>query len=130
MGPRIVRPDSDAEFETEERCAILESWNDPDDPQASIARARVRPGVKTRRHLLLGTQERYLIIRGQGVVQVGSLAPTAVGPGDVVIIPPDVPQQITNVGDADLIFYAVCTPRFTPANYRDVDPETPGDGAM
>lgn len=124
-GPRIVRPDANAEFETEERCAILESWNDAEDPDASIARARVRPGVRTRRHILVGTRERYLIVAGQGEVQVGALAPTPVGPGDVVVIPAEVPQQITNVGQDDLVFYAICTPRFRQANYRDVDPEPP-----
>lgn len=121
MDPCIVRPDSAAELCTEERCSILESWNHPDDPQASIARARVRPGVTTRRHLLVGTQERYLIVQGEGVVRVGSLPPGPVGPGDVVVIPPGVSQQITNAGSEDLIFYAICTPRFTWANYRDID---------
>ncbi|MEJ2685624.1 MAG: cupin domain-containing protein [Gammaproteobacteria bacterium] len=125
MEPRIVKPSAEAEFETEERCAILESWNDPRDPDVSIARARVRPGVRTRRHLLMGTQERYLIVQGQGEVRVGTLAPKLVGPGDVVVIPPEVPQQITNTGKDDLIFYAICTPRFEQANYRDVDPEPP-----
>ncbi|HKJ09172.1 MAG TPA: cupin domain-containing protein [Gammaproteobacteria bacterium] len=125
MGPRIVKPGTEAEFETEERCAILESWNDPRDPGASIARARVRPGVRTRLHLLVDTQERYLIVHGQGEVRVGTLAPTLVGPGDVVVIPPEIPQQITNTGKDDLIFYAICTPRFEQTNYRDVDPEPP-----
>lgn len=124
MEPRIVRPDSKAEQDTEERCSILESWNNPDDPQASIARARVRPGVTTRLHLLVGIQERYLIVHGAGMVRVGSVPPGPVGPGDIVVIPAGVPQQITNVGNEDLIFYALCTPRFTWANYRDVDRES------
>ena len=50
-----------------------------------------------------------------------NLAPTLVGPGDVVVIPAGVPQQITNVGDADLVFYCVCTPRFRPDGYESLD---------
>ena len=44
MKSGVVRPDAEAEFLTPERCAILEAWNDNSD--ASIARARVEPGVK------------------------------------------------------------------------------------
>ena len=32
-------------------------------------------------------------------------------------------QRITNTGGADLIFLAVCTPRFTLADYEDVESE-------
>jgi mannose-6-phosphate isomerase-like protein (cupin superfamily) len=52
---------------------------------------------------------------------VGELAPTEIGPGDVVLIPPGTPQKITNIGDSDLIFLAICTPRFTQSVYEDID---------
>ena len=115
-----MRPDPDAEFWTEERCSILESWNDDADADASIARARVAPGVTTALHRV-AVHERYVILDGRGEVRVGDLAPTLVGPGDVVVIPAGVPQQITNVGDADLVFYCVCTPRFRPDGYESLD---------
>jgi mannose-6-phosphate isomerase-like protein (cupin superfamily) len=38
--------------------------------------------------------------------------------GDVVRIPAGVPQRITNTTDGDLVFFAVCTPRFVPSAYR------------
>jgi len=30
-----------------------------------------------------------------------------------------VAQRITNIGDTDLVFLALCTPRFTRAAYED-----------
>jgi mannose-6-phosphate isomerase-like protein (cupin superfamily) len=106
----------------EERCHITEWWNSPDDEDASIARARVEPGVTTRLHCLKNVTERYVILEGRGRVEVGALAPAAVGPGDVVVIPPGVSQRITNTGSFDLIFLAICTPRFTQAAYEDIEP--------
>ena len=39
-----------------------------------------------------------------------------------VLIPPGTRQRIANIGDADLLFLAVCTPRFTRAAYEDLEP--------
>ena len=86
MKPRIVHPDPAVEFETDERCHILESWNVPEDREVSIARARVAPGVRTQLHRLGETVERYLMISGEGEVEVGELPPERVGPGDVVAL--------------------------------------------
>ena len=94
-----------------------------DDAQASIARARVEPGTTTRLHRLLGITERYLILAGRGRAEIGDLAPVEVGAGDVVVIPPGVAQRIANTGDEDLLFAAICTPRFLPECYQDLDPE-------
>jgi oxalate decarboxylase/phosphoglucose isomerase-like protein (cupin superfamily) len=44
-----------------------------------------------------------------------------VNAGDVVLIPPSCRQRITNIGTGDLIFLAICTPRFRPAAYEDID---------
>lgn len=117
--PAIRPADPSAETWTEERCHILEWSNSPEDPDVSIARARVNPGVTTRWHRLHGTAERYVILEGRGRVEVGDLPPRKVGPGDVVWIPPGCPQRMANTGTADLVFLAVCTPRFLPAAYAD-----------
>lgn len=117
MHPKILKQDSASEFETAERCHIIETANDPDDDAVSIARARVEPGVTTAWHKLEGIAERYLIIAGQGRVEVGDLAPTDLSVGDVVRIPAGVRQRITNTGRDDLLFFAVCSPRFTPESY-------------
>lgn len=125
MKGTIIRSDSKGEYYTDEGCFILELSNFSQDTAVSIARVRVNPGVATRRHRLRGVAERYLIFKGTGHVEVGDLPPTDVGPGDVVLIPPDCPQRITNTGEGDLIFLAVCTPRFTSDIYEEVG-EGPG----
>lgn len=121
MHPQVTHPDPGAEYFFEEGCHILESWNDASDPQASIARARVAPGTGTRWHALTDVTERYLIVAGSGRVEVGVQPPEEVRAGDVVVIPPGERQRITNTGGDDLIFYAICTPRFTPECYRPLE---------
>ena len=113
----IRRADPSKEFLTQENCFILEVSNDAGDPDISIARARLRPGVTTAWHRLDGIIERYVIVRGKGRVEVADLPPTIVSEGDVVRIPANLAQRITNVGGEDLVFFCVCTPRFTPTAY-------------
>ena len=119
MQAMIQHLDTSREYFFKEGCHILEIWNDAKDSGLSIARARVAPGVKTRTHWLKGTIERYFILSGEGEVQVGSLPPTKVGAGSIVIIPEATEQSIRNSGDEDLLFLAICSPRFDPANYFD-----------
>ena len=109
------------EFYTPEKCHITELSNSADDPDLSIARARVEPGVTTRWHRLRGTGERYFILQGTGRVEIGDLPPQDVKVGDIVIIPAQSRQRITNTGPSDLIFLALCTPRFKESAYEDVD---------
>jgi mannose-6-phosphate isomerase-like protein (cupin superfamily) len=118
----IRRADPSREFPTQENCFILEVSNDAQDPDTSIARARVRPGASTAWHRLEGIVERYIIVRGKGRVEVGDLPPAIVSEGDVVRIPANVSQRIANVGDEDLVFFCVCTPRFTPSAYLPGQP--------
>jgi len=111
----------DDEFYTPEKCFITEVSNSEDDPGLSIARARVEPGVTTQWHRLQATAERYCIVSGSGQVEIGDLDPEEVNPGDVVIIPPDERQRITNTGREDLIFLAICTPRFFEHKYVNLE---------
>ena len=62
MKASVLPANSVKEFYISEKCHITELSNSPDDPEASIARARVEPGVTTRWHWLEGTTERYHII--------------------------------------------------------------------
>lgn len=121
--PVFLRQDLAAEYYMDERCHIVEVSNSAADPELSIARVRVTPGVTTRWHCVHATTERYVIQSGQGLIEVGELPPQAVGPGDVVVIPPSCRQRIRNAGADDLIFLAICTPRFDGALYADMDPE-------
>jgi mannose-6-phosphate isomerase-like protein (cupin superfamily) len=113
--------DAAREFYTPEKCYIVELSNAADDPAVSIARARVEPGVTTRWHRVVGTVERYVILEGKGLVEVGTLAAQEVGPGDVVLIPPSCAQRISNIGGKDLIFLAICSPRFRIEAYEDLE---------
>ena len=120
MPPWLLPGPFPAEYPTDERCGITERLNDPACPEVSLARARVEPGVTTRLHAVRGTVERYVIIAGQGVVEVGGHA-AAVGPGDRVLIPAGVAQRIRNSGETDLVFDCLCTPRFVPEAYVDLE---------
>ena len=55
-----------AEFPTDERCFITELLNLAASPEASLALARVAPGVTTRLHAVAGIVERYIILAGAG----------------------------------------------------------------
>lgn len=113
--------DPSTEFYTGERCFITEISNSPVDPALSIARARVAAGITTRWHRLAGITERYYILEGKGIMEVGELTPRLVTAGDVVLIPPSCRQRITNSGSDDLIFLAICTPRFVNEAYEDIE---------
>ncbi len=107
------------EYFFEENCYITELMNTEADPDVSVARVRVLPGVTTQWHTLAGTTERYLMLEGTGFAEVGDDRPLKVYPGDTVTILPGMRQRITNIGAMDLIFLAVCTPRFVKENYSD-----------
>lgn len=117
MRPLVLRHDPAREYFFREGCFITELSNGEHDPAVSMARARVEPGHTTAWHALRDTVERYLVLEGHGLVEVGDLPPRPVGPGDVVLIPPGCRQRIANTGHDDLTFLAVCSPRFTPEAY-------------
>ena len=121
MKQGIRRLDLADEFYTSEGCYITEVSNSADDADISIARARLEAGKTTRWHRLDGTAERYVILQGRGSVEIGVLPPTDVAVGDVVLIPPMCRQRISNTGADDLIFLAICTPRFSDSAYEDIN---------
>jgi len=110
-----------------EGCFVDEWSNTPDDPACSICRARVPAGGLTRWHWLTTTTERYVVLSGRGRMELGAAGTASpivatttreVGPGEVVVIPAGTPQRIAALGDEDLVFLAICTPRFTPECYQ------------
>ena len=121
MNEGIRRVAPEREYFTAEQCHILELSNSAADAAVSIARARVAPGVTTHWHRLTGIAERYVILEGKGSVEVGDRAAEIVKPGDVVLIPPEFRQRIRNVGQSDLVFLAICTPRFVQNAYEDLE---------
>ncbi len=124
MTPSVHGPEA-AEYFFAEGCYITELHNRADDPLLSVARARLPAGASTRWHRLRDTSERYLVLQGEGRVQLGEAFTHTVRAGDSVLIPPGCAQRIHNTGNGDLVFLALCTPRFTPAAYDDLEDATP-----
>ncbi len=120
MSTILVNANNQEYLFTAEGCYITELSNTPADPDVSIAKARVEPNVTTTWHRLEGVTERYCILEGVGVVEIGEELAREVGAGDVVIIPPMVRQRISNTGKTDLIFLAICNPRFTLECYESL----------
>ena len=120
MKSQIIKPNEADEYYFDEGCFILELSNLPADPNVSITKARVKAGVTTKLHRLKGVVERYVILSGMGKVEVAEYLPQQVSAGDVVVIPSLCPQRVTNTGAEDLVFLAVCTPRFTQKIYEDM----------
>ena len=112
-----IKYHSGEEYYSEERCFITEWHNLADDPDCSVAQARVEPGVTTRWHRVAGTVERYIVLRGRGVAEVEDSGSLELGPGDSLTIPAGARQRIHNPGEEDLVFLCVCTPRFEWQNY-------------
>lgn len=117
MPEYIKRFTQQEEYYFKEGCYITEVSNSASDPAVSIVQARVAPGEQTRWHWLEDITERYVIIAGEGLVEVGEHAPSRVSEGDVVIIPASCRQRIRNTGTTDLKFLAICTPRFEIEKY-------------
>ena len=82
---------------------------------------RQEAGVTTRAHRLSNTAERFVILKGVGEAIIGDAPPTRVAVGSVVWIPAGVTQSIRNIGDTDLVFLCICTPRFEWQNYESVE---------
>ena len=116
MKPKIVKAKDLKESSTAEHCSVTENYSAEN---LSIAQARVKPGITTSAHHLVGVNEIYIVTSGEGQVDVGDLRPTKVTTGDLIIIPADVSQRISNIGKTDLVFYCICTPKFTAESYRD-----------
>lgn len=116
----LVRQSAGEPFYTEERCYITELLNSPACAAVSLARCRVLPGVTTQLHRL-PVAERYVVESGRGIMQLGQDPGFDIAPGDSVLIPPGCPQRVRNPDDEDLVFLCICTPRFEPAQYENLE---------
>lgn len=108
------------EYYFDEGCYISELWNEKHDAAVSVARARLPAGQATLPHVLIDTRERYLILSGEGEVFVGDQSGMRVTADAIVDIAPGQRQCIINLGQQDLVFLAICSPRFRIENYRQV----------
>lgn len=119
MKPTIIQHDPSKEYFFKEGCWINELSNSDQDPGLSVAQATVAPGHTTKWHKLHGVIERYVILEGEGIVEAGAMPSGKVTKGDTVVIPPGRWQRIKNVGENNLIFLAICTPRFNESIYEE-----------
>ena len=108
------------EYWTEERCYITEQTNNNAAYAASLAVARVEPGVTTQLHSLTDTTEVYVIRKGRGLVEIEGVK-QRLQVGDQAIIPAGAAQRIHNDGEVDLEFYCLCTPRFVLKCYVNLE---------
>jgi mannose-6-phosphate isomerase-like protein (cupin superfamily) len=112
----MTRP---SEYYFKEGCFIEEWHNNSFDKDCSVARVRVEALKTTKLHALKNTTERYVILSGNALVYVAQKS-WEVSVGDVVVIHADEAQKISNLGNDDLLFLAICTPRFEVENYYEV----------
>ena len=104
------------EYFFKEGCFITETLNDPNNPSLSIVQARVQPNKKTVVHSLNGIDEYYVVIQGRATAYIGEISYQLVA-GDVLKIAAGEQQSVENIGEDDLIFLAICTPRFKADQY-------------
>lgn len=100
------------EYHTEEGYYVTEWWNSPDDPALSVARIRIEPGATPSSYVLHGVTERFLFLTGRGIVEIDDKQ-YEVGAGDGLLIKAGARRRVTNLGDRDLGFLAICRPRFS-----------------
>lgn len=120
----FVSAPSKGEFWTSERCHITELHNSDASPESSLAVARVESGITTQLHRLDGVCERYIVRKGEGILEVDGVR-QLLRVGDQAVIPAGAAQRIENTGVGDLEFYCLCTPRFFPASYVDLENDDP-----
>jgi mannose-6-phosphate isomerase-like protein (cupin superfamily) len=116
MKPIIVKANSVNMILTPERCYVAENYSSKDS-KVSIAIATVKPGITTATHHLEGIEEIYIITQGTGLIDIKGMEPAKVTVGDVIVIPDGTSQCIKNIDNTDLVFYCVCTPKFTQKQY-------------
>ena len=108
------------EYYFKEGCFIEEWHNLEQDSQCSVARVRLEAGKSTKLHALKNTTERYVMLGGSAMVTVGE-EQWQVVEGDVVVIQANQAQKIENLQNQDLVFLAICTPRFVVENYKELE---------
>jgi len=120
MSKFLVTNTGAKEFWTDERCYISELCNTDQLSEGSLAIARVEMGVTTQLHSLTGLIETYIVIEGHGLMEVNG-DQFVIKSGDQVVIPAGASQRVSNQGDVDLRFYCLCTPRFYPQSYVNLE---------
>ncbi len=88
--------------------------------QHSVALITLAAGKASRKHYHPQAEESYTILSGSARVTVGEES-AELNAGACVVIPPQQIHQITNIGENELRFLAVCAPPWAPDNSVYVD---------
>ena len=76
----------------------------------SLAEASLAPGQTTQRHYHRASEEIYVVLAGEGELEIDGET-RHVGPGDAALIPPGAWHQITAA--TDLRFLCCCAPPYS-----------------
>ena len=77
----------------------------------SLAEATLDPGASTVRHYHARSEEIYLIVEGNGELEVDGET-RRVGPGDAVLLPPGAWHELT-VGERGIRLLCCCVPPYS-----------------
>lgn len=78
----------------------------------SLAEATLAPAQATERHYHAVSEELYVLLEGEGEMEVDGER-RAVGPGDAVLIPPGAWHQIRAGASGELRFLCCCAPPYS-----------------
>jgi mannose-6-phosphate isomerase-like protein (cupin superfamily) len=78
----------------------------------SLAEASLEPGQATQRHYHARSEELYVLLDGEGEMEVDGQR-ARVGPGDAILIPPRARHQIRAGDAAPLRFLCCCAPPYS-----------------
>ena len=78
----------------------------------SLAEAWLEPGEATQRHFHARSEELYVLLDGEGEMEVDGER-SRVGPGQAILIPPGAWHQITASDDGPLRFLCCCAPPYS-----------------
>jgi mannose-6-phosphate isomerase-like protein (cupin superfamily) len=85
----------------------------------SLARIIIPPGKSSALHYHKVSQESYFILQGEGQMQVEGKEYTLT-PGQACLIEPEEIHLITNQGEVDLVFLAICVPAWVPGDSFEI----------
>jgi mannose-6-phosphate isomerase-like protein (cupin superfamily) len=81
----------------------------------SVAHVTIPPGKSSLLHYHPEAEESYYILEGKARMLLANEEAIVV-PGQAILIPPQKPHKIINVGETDLAFLAFCVPAWEPTN--------------